>query len=279
MIHEVLVPFTQGKLATTAQEIATALAGEVDGSVRLLVGSGPARDGQIIAAQEVADSLSSASGRRVGVTVLTPQGFFHDEIVDEAERSPDATLVLPVPTGGRRSLVLGSMSMDVLTYLDRAVVLVGPECVETPLVHDGPIVVALDGTPEAEEIVGSAVDLGVVMGRELDIVTVLNSADTMERELVASGDVQESSYVRNVARAATVDDEHQPTFEVRHGEPAAEIVQTAIDRKAPLIAMTSHVPLGFDRLLHGSVLDQVVAHSTVPVLAMHKTPRGQANDG
>ncbi len=53
---------------------------------------------------------------------------------------------------------------------------------------------------------------------------------------------------------------------VRYGDPADEILETADDLEADLIAMGTYGFRGMDRLMVGSVSDDVVARSPVPVL-------------
>ncbi len=270
MFKEVLVPFTETERSERTLAIATDLARALGGSMRLLVGSSDDRIGQLDMAQRVADSISIRTGLRATVTAMVTQGFFHDELVDETAASPDSILVLPAAKGGRRAALTGSMTMDVLTYLDRPVVLVGPKCEPAPLLRDGPIVVALDGSDEAERILAAAAAFADTFRRPLDLMTVLDPDTSADLVSVRSGDVQESAYVANLARSSAPQTS-TPMYEVRHGDAAPEIVDTAIARNAPMVAMTSHVPLGLDRLLHGSVLDDVVAMSPVPVLAIHRS--------
>jgi nucleotide-binding universal stress UspA family protein len=269
MFNEVLVPFNESELSERTIAIATDLTRSVGGSMRLLVGSSDDRIGQLDLAQRVADSISIRTGLRVTITAMVTQGFLHDELVEEAAASANAVLCIPATQGGRRAAITGSMSMDVLTHLDQPVVLVGPRCEPAPLLRDGPVVVALDGSDEAERILATASDWAHTFNRPLDLMTVLDPA-TPDLVAAAAGDLQESAYVANLARAAVAAPGDDPMYEVRHGDAAPEIIDTAVARNAPMIAMTSHVPHGFDRLLHGSVLDDVVAKSPVPVLAIHR---------
>jgi nucleotide-binding universal stress UspA family protein len=55
---------------------------------------------------------------------------------------------------------------------------------------------------------------------------------------------------------------------VRHGNPAQEIVALAGRLDAPLVVLTTAVRRGIERLLFGSVADQVVRHAGVPVLLL-----------
>lgn len=53
---------------------------------------------------------------------------------------------------------------------------------------------------------------------------------------------------------------------VRYGDPAEQILQAAHEEDVDLIAMASYGLAGIDRMLVGSVSEQVVARSVVPVL-------------
>ena len=57
-------------------------------------------------------------------------------------------------------------------------------------------------------------------------------------------------------------------FEVRSGDPAAEILKYAKEHMIDLIVMGTHGYTGLNRLLHGSVCGQVLRHATCPVMAV-----------
>ena len=61
---------------------------------------------------------------------------------------------------------------------------------------------------------------------------------------------------------------------VRHGDPAEQILAAARDEQVDLIAMATYGLEGVDRLMVGSVSEQIVAHSPVPVLLV--TPGGHS---
>lgn len=56
--------------------------------------------------------------------------------------------------------------------------------------------------------------------------------------------------------------------EIRHGQPAEEIVRAAKDLHADLIIMSTHGRTGLSHILIGSVTEEVVRFSTVPVLTL-----------
>jgi len=59
------------------------------------------------------------------------------------------------------------------------------------------------------------------------------------------------------------------TVQVKIGEPEARIEGMIAQEKIDLVAMSTHGRSGLDRLLHGSVAEHVLRHSSVPVLLFH----------
>jgi nucleotide-binding universal stress UspA family protein len=60
---------------------------------------------------------------------------------------------------------------------------------------------------------------------------------------------------------------------LRMGDPVSEIVKFALLEKANLIAMPTHGRHGIDRLVKGSVTEEVLRHSPVPVLMSNEPER------
>lgn len=57
---------------------------------------------------------------------------------------------------------------------------------------------------------------------------------------------------------------------IRHGRPAQEILDYAVEVRANAIVMTTHGRSGFGRLAMGSVAEEVVRDATCPVLLLQK---------
>ncbi|MBI2368853.1 MAG: universal stress protein [Deltaproteobacteria bacterium] len=64
--------------------------------------------------------------------------------------------------------------------------------------------------------------------------------------------------------------------EVRTGLPAEVILEVAAERKADVIAMCTHGRTGLKRLLFGSVAQQVLSRSPLPVLLV-RMPEGMGD--
>ena len=67
-------------------------------------------------------------------------------------------------------------------------------------------------------------------------------------------------------------------WEVRRGVPAAEIIACARDRGVDLIAISTHGRSGLGRLIFGSVADEVLRKSGLPILLI-KPERHSESDG
>jgi len=62
-----------------------------------------------------------------------------------------------------------------------------------------------------------------------------------------------------------------------HGDPAAEIVRVADERKVDLIVISSHGRTGFGRMIFGSTAEAVVRHAHCPVLVV-KPPQEEESE-
>jgi nucleotide-binding universal stress UspA family protein len=116
------------------------------------------------------------------------------------------------------------------------------------------ILVPLDGSVESESALPFAEALARAAGATIVLVRAASSReDAAELDAVSSRLAGEGLQVQE---------------EVDNDDPAAAIV-SAVDRShADLIVMRTHAREGVDRILHGSVADQVVRTSAVPVLVV-----------
>lgn len=278
MISEILVPFNGSDDTIRTVEIASGLARAGSHPIRILAYSNdvdaPVHSRALF---EIADSISTRYGLSATITTVASR-FLADELMIEATRRPGSVLCVPSRGLGRKALVTGSLSTELLTYTAGPIVLVGPDCEEKMFEHNGPLVVAIDGSEESERIVPVAHDWANEFDLSVEVVAVLDSPPAPElAQAIASGDVHESAYVSRVAHDPVLKGD-DVSYEVLHGKPVEEILREADLKDASMIAIASHVPLGIDRLLHGSVLDEVVRHSPVPVLAINQWPAAREVD-
>jgi len=277
MFNEVLVPFNGSEDTIHAVEIGAGLARAGARPLRVVAYSNKADEPTHSRALfDMADSISARYSLSPQITSIQSPRFLAEELLLEATRRTGSILCIPSQGLGRKALLTGSLATEVLTEAPGPVVLIGPECEAQLFEHAGPLVVALDGSSESERIIEVAHDWAEEFDLSVEVVTVLDAKPPSRlAEVIASGDVHESSYVASVASDSSLS-ANDATYEILHGKPVAEILREADLRDASMIAIASHVPVGIDRLLHGSVLDEVVRHSPVPVVAVNQNSFGKS---
>ncbi len=277
MFNEVLVPFNGSDDTIRAVEIGAGLARAGARPLRVLAYANNADEPvHSRALFDMADSIGARYSLSPQITSLQSPRFLAEELLLEATRRTGSILCIPSQGRGRKALLTGSLATEVLTEAPGPVVLIGPECEAHMFERVGPLVVALDGSRESEKIIEVAHDWAQDFNLAVEVVTVLDpKARATLADVMASGDVQESSYVASIAKDSSLSDD-DTTYEILHGKPVAEILREADLRDASMIAIASHVPVGIDRLLHGSVLDEVVRRSPVPVVAVNQSSFGRS---
>ncbi|MGN6696571.1 MAG: universal stress protein [Thermomicrobiales bacterium] len=124
----------------------------------------------------------------------------------------------------------------------------------------GTLIVPVDGTPTSEAALPVAAELAHATGAALVLVRVTDTGDTPEQAMA-------HAYLARLA-ASDVLRGLAVTSSVRQGEPAAAIDALARDAGADLIVMATHGRAGLARALLGSVTEQALAHSSVPVVVL-----------
>ncbi len=130
------------------------------------------------------------------------------------------------------------------------------------------ILVPLDGSQLAEEVLSHVRELAKVLGSELILVRVALAHPIPEMDPVeAERQVVEEAraYLEEVEKRFKGEELHVSTA-IRYGNAAQEILEHAKDKEVDLIAMSTHGRSGLGRLLMGSVAETVLRHASVPVL-------------
>ncbi len=142
------------------------------------------------------------------------------------------------------------------------------------------ILVPLDGSklaecvlPHVEELAQSGVVKEIVLLRVCDSPSIIadypeGKGKTWEKHverLTSNAEQQCSLYINDVAQSLK-DKGYKVKAESRLGKPADEIVNYANKNKIDLIVMASHGRSGISRWAYGSVAEQVLRSSCVPVL-------------
>ena len=129
------------------------------------------------------------------------------------------------------------------------------------------ILVPLDGSPASESVFPAIMPLVRAYAPEVSVLYVFEDPD--------------ASYMppARIAKACSAlrHTNVNAYLELRDGMPAEEIVRAAREKKADLIAMSTHGRRGAVRLIAGSVAEEVLRHAEIPVLVTRPSSVVQEN--
>jgi nucleotide-binding universal stress UspA family protein len=135
------------------------------------------------------------------------------------------------------------------------------------------IVIATDGSKPSRKAIEKGVDLAKITGAKLYavyvIVPMVHSARDFGWEKAAMEHFRDegmraTAFVEEVAKAAGLEIESV----LLEGHPADEIVKFAVQNDIDMIVMGTLGKTGVDRFLLGSVAENVIRHSRIPVLVV-----------
>lgn len=228
------------------------------------------------AAREAIAAAEDALGDGVATETEVRYGVPHAEILDSAE-ARDADVVV-MGTHGRTGLdraLVGSTAERVVRVADRPVFTVGPDAAPT----DGyrTVLAPTDGSDGVDPAVAHALDLAdgfdaTVHGLFVadvrsfvsgdDHATPDSALDALEaRGQDATAAVAERARERGLDAVAEVVD----------GVPTSAILDYAEDCDADVVVVGTHGRTGLDRLLLGSVTENLVRRADCPVLTVRRT--------
>jgi nucleotide-binding universal stress UspA family protein len=228
--------------------------------------------------------------RKVSSVPLTVS-FLEGDIAEtlRVTASSTETDLVVMTTHGRGPLQrfwVGSVADALIRQLSVPLLLLRPhekgvDLIKEPVIKR--IVLPLDGSALAEQILPPALDLGRLMDAELTLLRVVKpiylpayprgltggsfvqQADRLLQELqkAQEGLYQEAAhYLEGVAQRVRAESLPVQTRVVTQEHPATAILGQATD----LIAMETHGRRGLSRLVLGSVADKVLRGATVPML-------------
>jgi nucleotide-binding universal stress UspA family protein len=142
------------------------------------------------------------------------------------------------------------------------------------------ILIPTDGSDSAKSAVKMALGLAETHGATLHVLFIVNQPasvsgvgegfsgldnllDALEEEgHNATGEIVEQARERDI----------ETTAAVRRGNPHDDILAYADESDIDVIVMGTHGRTGVKRALLGSVTEDVVRHSEIPVLTVHRDP-------
>jgi nucleotide-binding universal stress UspA family protein len=187
--------------------------------------------------------------------------------------------------GGVRRAWLGSVADHLLRHLRVPLLLVRPAedgAATTSVPAATQILVPLDGSPLAEEVLGPATDLAQLWGSELTLLRVVHPVvfygDELlgwpapyDKELTAQLRSQAEDYVRDIAERLRRDGLRASGVAFVGWGAADAILKTARPEQVAAIAIATHGRGGVQRLALGSVADKLIRAAEVPVLVHRPT--------
>jgi nucleotide-binding universal stress UspA family protein len=242
---------------------------------------------------DLAQRLRSAGAK--AVTPLVLQGEVAGSLGKHAtEAGTSLVLMTTHARGPLARMWLGSVADRLVRELAKPLLLVRPVethadlSVDVKLPH---ILIPLDGTPLAEQILEPAVALGEAMGAEYTLLRVIRPAASMHyppegvtgtnlpegmRQQLERVDtqarLQAEEYVGEVAQRLRGRLLRVHTQVVAEAQPAVAVIEAAQRLPANLIAMQTHGRRGLSRLVLGSVADKVLRGAAVPLLLQRPGP-------
>jgi nucleotide-binding universal stress UspA family protein len=138
------------------------------------------------------------------------------------------------------------------------------------------LLIATDGSPVAQKAVDHGLALAKALGAKVTAINVTEPWDVVvvpEAAVVLPPPEYEDTVAESAAKIlAGVSDAAEKigmacdTLHVKDRYPAEGVVDTAKEKGCDLIVVASHGRRGLRRLVLGSVANEVVTHSSIPVL-------------
>ena len=139
------------------------------------------------------------------------------------------------------------------------------------------LLVTLDGTPRSEAVIPHAIDIAHSMNAQVTLLRVIDTTPSDWGERGAIGKSPSDAAIRSACideavayldRIATQLRGSRITthIAVKEGSTVKQIIAAAKEADADAIAMTTHSRRGINRLMFGSVADEVLHESNLPVL-------------
>ncbi len=125
------------------------------------------------------------------------------------------------------------------------------------------IAIAIDGSINSRDAVDAGIELAGVTNASVDAIYVIHSSLTKSNSSSLSEEGKKATdYVKNEGEEKGVDVKSV----ILEGNPAEKIIEYAEKNDADLVVMGTKGHSGIKRFMLGSVAENVVRHSMVPVM-------------
>lgn len=208
---------------------------------------------------------------------------------DAAVAGADLVVMTTHARGALGRAWLGSVADELLRHLTVPLLLARPQGSPPALgdeVLPRHVLVPLDGTPLAEQMIGPAVEMGRMAGAGFTLLRVIKpvlattpppaegwsldqmAADLVERLRLVQEELRKEAlhYLEGVAAPLRAEGLRVFTRVAAEEQPAVGVLNEAEAQGPVLVALASHGRRGLSRLVLGSVADKVIRGSRGPVL-------------
>ena len=293
-MFDILVPLDGSALSERVLPLAATLARTTGGQLRLVEAINFPMGEDFIGSFEQAETAASEylqdqaerAQRAYGLSVATTSGFGPAPSIILREAAGGGVRYVAMSTHARQGLpraVLGSVAEQVLRESPVPVYLLPAAAQGLDLTAIKRMVIPLDGSALAQAVVDPAATLARQLGAAITLVRVYDPPRGPmmdEHGVVVENIDHEVDRIELMARqymaplvhriqALGVEAEGSGEF---GAEPSSHILHLAQKLHADLIVMATHGRSGLDRLRHGSVTEQVLRHSAIPLLAFGRVP-------
>ena len=206
------------------------------------------------------------------VTTSAHEGDAASLIVNEAANDPNTLIAMS--THGRSGItrwVLGSVADKVLRAAGNSLMIIrarpqegfSPGLVATrserwsTSVQIDTLVVPVDGSPMAEEVLPHVTAMSKAIGAKVSLVRVATSQD---------GQAEAREYLDQVSERLGQEGVSSVEGQVLRGEPAGALLDMLQSSSNTMVTMTTRGRSGLERWVLGSVSERVVRYSGTPVL-------------
>jgi nucleotide-binding universal stress UspA family protein len=299
MFRSILVPLDRSSLAEQALPLARSIAQRANGKLDLVevhtlyaledpsagwlpydrVRDAECRQQEQLYLDATAKSVGSASPLTVTAEVISGSAALAETVADsilERARIGNADLIV-MTTRGRgvvSRLALGSVADQLLRRAPIPILLMRP-MEGVPAITSEPvldnILILLDGSPLAEQILEPALDVARFMEARCTLLRVVEARSSPGDRLEPPEKAQAEAYLERVAERLREQGYQVRTRVVVARHAVEAILAEAAAQASNLIALATHGRGGLNRLLLGSVADKLIRTATSPVLVYRPT--------
>ena len=133
------------------------------------------------------------------------------------------------------------------------------------------VLIPTDGSEGTQRAIEHGIALALELEATVHALSVVESTGATKRDQLRADPEAEARETLGPVEEAAEGADLEVTSAIREGVPAEEILAYAADADVDMIVMATHGRTGLDHVLMGSVAEQVVRNSTVPVVTVRPT--------